>query len=124
MPRTDNAGLPALFDPALMEGPGQVAADIRQDIDCVAPAEHEERHPGHHSPLQFVLNELVQRRQGVPTDREAVRNILAVVYPGGLTIREVATQETGGGKRRKPQISEQLAPRLPPAGPLHQRRDI
>ena len=124
MPRTDNAGLPAFFDFAFMEGPGQVAADIRQDVDGVASAEHEQRHPGHHPPLQFALNELVQRGQGVPTDREAVRNILAVIYTGGLTIREVATEESGGGKRRKPKISEQLASWLPPAGPPHQRRDI
>jgi hypothetical protein len=124
MPRTDNAGLPAFFDFAFMEGPGQVAAGIRQDVYGVAPAEHEQRHPGYHPPLQFFLNELLQRRQDVPTDREAVRNILAVVYAGSLTIREVATEETGGGKRRKPKITEQLASWLPPAGPLHQRRDI
>src|SRR5512133_3575694 len=45
MPRTDNAGLPALFDLAFMAWPGQVAADIRQCVDPVAPAEHEQRHP-------------------------------------------------------------------------------
>ena len=120
MPRTDNAGLPAFFDFAFMEGPGQVAADIRQDVDFVAPAEDKQRHPGHHPPLQLAFNELVQRGQGVPPGWEPVRHILAVVYTGGLAIREVATEEACGAKRCKSQIREQLASWLPPSGPLHQ----
>jgi hypothetical protein len=93
-------------------------------VDSLAPAEDEQRHPSHHLPLQLAFYELVQRGQGVPTHREAVRNILAVVYTGGQTICEVAAKETGGRNRSKSQIPQQLASLLPPTGAFHQRRDI
>jgi hypothetical protein len=124
VPRADNAGLPAFIEFALMQRTGQVAANVRQDVDCLALAEDEQRHLGNHALRQLAFNEIVQWRQGMPTDRKAMRNILAVIYTGSLPVAEVPTKKAGSRNCGKTQVSKNLPLPLPAAGPLNQRREV
>ena len=93
---------------SLVQRGRQVAADLRQHLDPVSAAEHEQRHLAEHPLLQVALREFADAAQTMLTRRHPMRNALHMVGTQRQSVRPMTTQHTSDRDRSRTDPAERV----------------
>jgi hypothetical protein len=110
VPRALDAGLLAVaHEPSLGQWTREVTAQVRENVDVIAPPDDDKSLPSNADGGRFVLDERLERCQVLPASGEKMRDVFDMVGARSLPITEMTSDEPGRCDDTQPEKTEQFA---------------